>query len=114
MSVSGSCHCGAIQFTLEEAPSQAIECNCSICRRRGSILAAVAPEQFRLTTTREAISAYTFNRHAIRHAFCRTFGCAPFSEGVDLDVQPLVAVNLRCTDVPLEALEVVPFDGASL
>jgi hypothetical protein len=114
MPLTGSCHCGKIAFSLSEAPTEAIECNCSICRRRGSILAAVPPEQFRLDTPREDINVYTFNSHAIRHQVCTTCGCAPFAEGVEVGGQPLVVVNLRCTDVDLASLTVGKFDGASL
>ncbi len=33
----GSCHCGAIRLTLAETPSDAGECNCSLCRRIGGL-----------------------------------------------------------------------------
>ena len=39
MSHQGSCHCGRIAFTLEGEIETAIDCNCSLCRRRGSLLA---------------------------------------------------------------------------
>ena len=71
MPIRGSCHCGRIAFTLDAEPAEAIECNCSICRRRGSVLAAVAPERFHLETSRDDIAVYTFGRHIIRHQFCK-------------------------------------------
>jgi len=115
MIVRGSCHCGRIAFTFDEAPTQAIVCNCSICRRRGSILTAMSPASFHLETPREEITVYTFNNHVIRHQLCATCGCAPFAEGIPgSDGQEAVAVNLRCTEVDLDALELIPFDGASL
>jgi hypothetical protein len=115
MSTRGSCHCGKVAYTLDVTPTAAIECNCSICRRKGLILAAVAPEVFHLETSRDELATYTFNRHAIRHQFCRTCGCAPFSEGTSPDGKELVAVNLRCAeDLDLATLEITPFDGASL
>lgn len=33
----GSCHCGAVQITLVDAFVEVTECNCSICRRLGSL-----------------------------------------------------------------------------
>lgn len=114
MSLTGSCHCGAVAFTVDDTPAQAISCNCSLCRRRGSLLAAVGAEQFNLTTPRETLATYTFHRHAIRHAFCPTCGCAPFSEGAGPGGKAMVMVNLRCTDADLDALEIIPFDGKSL
>jgi hypothetical protein len=98
MTIRGSCHCGKVAYRLDAAPTAAIECNCSICRRKGAILAT-----------------YTFGRHVIRHRFCRTCGCAPFGEGTGPDGQAMVAVNLRCAeDFDLATLEISRFDGARL
>jgi hypothetical protein len=114
MPIHGSCHCGRIAYSVDAEPTEAIECNCSICRRRGSVLAAVVPEQFHLGTSREDIAVYTFNKHVIRHQFCKTCGCAPFAEGTGPDGKPMVMLNLRCTDIDLGAIRITPFDGASL
>ena len=115
MPIRGSCHCGKIAYSLDAEPTEAIECNCSICRRKGAILVAVAPERFQLATPREDLAVYTFGRHRIRHQFCKRCGCAPFAEGVGADGTALVAVNLRCAeDLDLSTIEITPFDGASL
>lgn len=112
MPIRGSCHCGAVAYILDDEPAEAIQCNCSICRRKGYVLAFAARDKFTLETPRDALSAYTFNKHAISHQFCKTCGCAPFAEG-DGPQGPMVAVNLRCADVDLDAVKVTPFDGAS-
>jgi hypothetical protein len=116
MPLRGSCHCGKIAFTLdEEAPAQALSCNCSICRRKGGLLHASVPDKFTLQGSREDIQIYTFNSHKIQHHFCKTCGCAPFASGSDLEGTAMVVVNLRCVDdMDLDALEIVHFDGASL
>jgi hypothetical protein len=110
-----SCHCGTVVCRVATNPTEAIECNCSICRRKGAILAAVASEQFHLATPRDDLAVYTFGRHMIRHQFCKRCGCAPFSEGVGSDDRAMVAVNLRCAeDLDLSTIRITPFDGASL
>ena len=115
MPVSGSCHCGAIAYSLEEdMPGAAMTCNCSICRRKGYVLHFSTPDKFTLKTSREAIEAYTFNSHNIRHQFCKTCGCAPFSEGTGADGKAAVVINLRCADgVEIESLKIQHYDGAS-
>ncbi|HEX5078579.1 MAG TPA: GFA family protein [Geminicoccaceae bacterium] len=115
MPIRGSCHCGRIAYRLDAVPTEAITCNCSICQRKGSVLAAFAPEQFHLETSRDDIAVYTFNRHVIRHQFCKTCGCAPFAEGTAPDGEAMVVLNLRCAeDVDLTKIRITPFDGASL
>jgi hypothetical protein len=115
MPVRGSCHCGKIAYSLDAEPTEAIECNCSICRRRGSVLAAVAPDKFHLETSRDDIAVYTFGKHVIRHQFCKRCGCAPFAEGIGPDGEAMVVVNLRCAEnFDLSTIKITPFDGASL
>jgi hypothetical protein len=114
MPTRGSCHCGRIRYCLDAEPTAAIECNCSICRRKGSLLAAFAPERFHLETSRDDIATYTFGRHIIRHQFCKICGCAPFAEGTGPNGEAMVAINLRCADVDLSTIRITPFDGASL
>ena len=114
MPIRGSCHCGRIAYSLDAEPTEAIECNCSICRCRGSVLAAFTPDKFRLETSRDDIAVYTFNNHVIRHQFCKTCGCAPFAEGTGPDGTAMVAINLRCADVDLSTIRITKFDGASL
>jgi hypothetical protein len=82
MTYNGSCHCGAVAFTVaSEPPKSAISCNCSHCRRKGFLLSFVPAEQFRLDRGEEKLAAYTFNKHQIRHRFCATCGTQPFAEG---------------------------------
>lgn len=116
MSIRGSCHCGKIAYTLDAAPTEAIECNCSICRRRGYLLAFAMPEQFHLdpASSRDDLTSYTFGKHAIHHLFCSTCGCAPFGEGTAPDGKSMVALNLRCAEgLDLSAIAITPVDGAS-
>ena len=112
--IRGSCHCGAVRYTLDAEPTEAMECNCSICRRKGYLLAFASPDRFTLETPREALSVYTWNQHVIRHQFCKTCGCAPFGEGENPN-GPMVAINLRCAEgLDLSRVKINPFDGASL
>ena len=112
----GSCHCGRIAFTIEGEIDQAIDCNCSLCRRRGALLAFFPRAALQLATPEADMATYTFHRHAIRHHFCPTCGIAPFAEAVNPRTgEPMAAVNVRCLpDVDLATLAVVPYDGASL
>ena len=51
MAYSGSCHCGAVAFTVEgDPPAGAMSCNCSHCRRKGFLLTFVPAAQFTLGT----------------------------------------------------------------
>jgi hypothetical protein len=114
MIYKGSCHCGQIAFEVEGELSQVMECNCSICSRKGSLLWFVARDKLRLLAPENQISTYTFNKHVIKHRFCPTCGMHPFGEGADPSGNRMAAVNVRCLEgVDLSSLPVQHFDGRS-
>jgi hypothetical protein len=111
----GSCHCGGIRFEVEGEIGGALECNCSICLRKGSLLWFVPRESLRLLTPEDKAASYTFNKHVIRHRFCPTCGIHPYGEGVDPQGHAMAAVNLRCIEgIDLATIPVQHFDGRSL
>ena len=114
MAYSGSCHCGAVAFTVAgDAPQQAMSCNCSHCRSKGFLLSFVPAEQFTLDRGEDALETYLFNKHKIVHRFCPTCGTEPFAEGEQNGAQ-IRAINLRCVPtIDLDALELQKVDGAS-
>jgi len=115
MSFEGSCHCGAVRFTVDApVPQSAISCNCSHCRRKGFLLTFVPANLFRLVTGEDDLRSYRFNTHRIEHRFCTTCGTQAFACGTGPDGSETRAINLRCVpEVDLDSLRLQPFDGAS-
>ena len=114
MKYKGSCHCGKIAFEAEGQLEQVLECNCTLCRKRGALFWFVSNAQLTLTTPKSDMATYTFNTGKLFHRFCPQCGCAPFSEGADNQGNPMAGINVRCLeDVDLDQLKVVPYDGAS-
>jgi hypothetical protein len=112
MIFKGSCHCGRIAFEVEGEIAQVVECNCSICSRKGSLLWFVPRAQLRLSTPEEAMSTYRFGKQAISHRFCPTCGMHPFAEGADPAGNRIAAVNVRCLDgIDLSAIPVTQVNG---
>jgi len=115
MIYKGSCHCGHIAFEVEGELTQVMDCNCSICSRKGSLLWFVPRQQLRLLTPEENLSTYTFNKHIIKHRFCPKCGIHPFGEAIDPSGNPMAAINVRCLeDIDFSSLPVQHFDGRSL
>ena len=109
---SGSCHCGAVTYTVDAPLDKAIECNCSICSRKGYLLSFVPREQLQVQTGEDAMTTYKFNTHRISHQFCATCGCAPFGLGSAPDGTETAAINLRCIqDLDLASVKITPYDG---
>ncbi|WP_136161952.1 GFA family protein [Sphingomonas flavalba] len=115
MAYQGSCHCGAVTYTVEgDIPDTATSCNCSHCRRKGFLLSFVPFDHFRLDSGEDRLATYHFNKHAIDHRFCTVCGCQSFAVGTGPDGARMAAVNLRCVpEADLDALTIEAVDGAS-
>ena len=116
MIYKGGCHCGRIAFDVEGDLHSVMECNCSICSKRGYLLWFIPRQQLRLSTPETNLSTYTFNTGKIKHRFCSVCGCGPFGEGVDPKTgTSMAAVNVRCLEgVDIAKLKKGFFDGRSL
>ena len=115
MKYNGSCHCGRVAFEVEGEIKGAVSCNCSICQRKGSLLWFAPREKLRLLTPETAASAYTFNKHVIKHRFCPVCGIHPYGEGVDSKGDSIAAINIRCLDgIDLAAIPTRNYDGRAL
>ena len=115
MAHKGSCHCGYIAYEVEGDFDEVMECNCSICTKKGYLLWFVPRQKLRLTTPEGNLGTYTFNKHAIKHYFCPVCGIHPFGEGVAPTGQETAAINVRCLEgVDLPGLKVKHFNGRAL
>ena len=112
---SGGCHCGAVRFEAAIDLGQVVQCNCSICTKRGALWSFVKAPQFKLLKAASALKDYQFASRTLHHMFCPSCGVGAFSRGTAPDGQATVAVNVRCLDdIDLATLTPMPFDGKSL
>lgn len=115
MKYNSSCHCGGIEFEVEGEIESLMDCNCSICRRKGHILWFVPKQAVTFLTDESTMSTYTFNKHHIRHNFCPTCGCSPIGFGSDGEGNEMAAINVRCImDLDLASYSINHYDGLSL
>lgn len=112
---TGSCHCGAVLYTVNGEFTEGMRCNCSHCRRKGFLLAFVPDTDFTLLLGEGAETTYHFNKHHIDHTFCRICGVQSYGHGHDGNGNYMTMINLNCLqNFDLSAIKVNEFDGASL
>ena len=71
-----SCHCGAVELELE-LPDGIVDprrCDCSICRRKGAVVASVPLSGIHVIKGAEYLTLYQFNTHTAKHYFCSRCG----------------------------------------
>jgi len=71
-----SCHCGAVvlELSLPDGIVDPRRCDCSICRRKGAIVASVPLSGIRIIQGHEALKLYQFKTMTAKHYFCSTCG----------------------------------------
>lgn len=71
-----SCHCGAVVLELD-LPNGIVDprrCDCSICRRKGAIVASVPLAGITIIEGEDVLTRYEFNTRTARHYFCSRCG----------------------------------------
>ena len=71
-----SCHCGAVELklTLPNGIEDPRRCDCSMCRRRGAIVASVSLENLEVVRGADVLGLYQFNTMTAKHYFCTKCG----------------------------------------
>jgi hypothetical protein len=71
-----SCHCGSVvlELSLPDGVVNPRRCDCSMCRRRGAIVASVPLSGIRILKGAEHLRLYQFNTFTAKHYFCSNCG----------------------------------------
>ena len=109
----GSCHCGAVVFEvkLPNGLVDARRCNCSMCRRRGAVVASVDLADLTIVQGEQHLTLYQFNTHTAKHFFCSR--CGIYTHHQRRSNPKLFAINIACLEgVDPFVLKSVPtYDG---
>jgi len=71
-----SCHCGTVvlELDLPEGIVNPRRCDCSMCRRKGSIIASVPRSGLTVVQGEASLKVYQFNTKVAKHYFCSNCG----------------------------------------
>jgi hypothetical protein len=72
----GSCHCGAVEFEVElhHGLEKLRRCNCSLCRRKGAVMASVLVGRLKVVKGDDRLTLYQWNTRQAKHYFCSVCG----------------------------------------
>lgn len=109
---NGSCHCGAVRFTVE-LPDElsGTRCNCSICSRKGAVTVYAPLAALTVTQGADHLSCYSFNTGVAKHHFCSKCGIHCFHQTRSFPDK--YGVNVACLEgiSPYDFAEVPVVDG---
>lgn len=110
-----SCHCGAVQLELD-LPDGLLDvrrCDCSMCRRRGAIVASVPLAGITILKGDADLQLYQFNTRTAKHYFCRHCGIYTHHQRRSNPTQ--YGFNVACLEGinPLKIPLVPTYDGVN-
>ena len=109
--IEGTCLCGAVQLAVARRPRQITQCNCSTCRRYGTLWAYYRRKAVTITAPRAGLESYAVRAGSIRFVRCRACGCVICWEVPGKAPDDRMGVNTRLLDhaqmarVPIQVLD---------
>ena len=70
------CHCGAVEVMVQfdNGLENIRRCDCSLCRRKGAVMAMVPITHLKVTKGQDNLTMYQWNTKVAEHYFCKTCG----------------------------------------
>ncbi len=115
MTYKVTCHCGAVELAVDfpDGLTNLKRCNCSICRRKGAIMAYAAGENVTLVKGEDVLSTYSFHTRAAQHHFCSV--CGIYTHHRPRFDPALVGINTGCIEgiTPEDVADYELLDGVN-
>ena len=94
-----TCHCKRveIELNLENGVEELVRCNCSLCKRRGYIMAKIKLENLKIKKGQDQLTVYKFGKkHLAEHFFCKN--CGIYTHHNPRSNPAMTGFNLGCID----------------
>lgn len=96
--LEATCHCGAVRIQIPQRPVEVTNCNCSICRRLGTLWAYYPVGTVKVLGHPEHTEAYVQGDKTLRIVRCKTCGCTTHWEPIGSEPHTKLGVNIRMFD----------------
>ena len=92
------CHCGAIeiQINLRDNIDKLMRCNCSMCKRKGTMVTTINKEDLKIIKGENKIKTYQFNTGVAKHHFCSE--CGIHTHNLRRSNPNTFGINVGCID----------------
>ena len=92
------CHCGAVEaeINIPDGFEKVLKCNCSICKRKGAIMAMTKNENFKINKGEDKLKLYQFHSKVAKHYFCSN--CGIYTHHNTRPNPSMTGFNVGCMD----------------
>jgi len=112
--LAATCHCGAVRIEVPRRPRSLTSCNCSICRRYGTLWAYYKATEVRVIGAPGTVNEYSWGDKSLKFVRCSTCGCITHWKPIRLKEGSRMGVNARNFEPSsLSLVRIRRLDGAS-
>jgi hypothetical protein len=112
--LTATCHCGVVRVEVPRKPRSLTSCNCSICRRYGTLWAYYKASEVGVIGASGATDEYSWGDKSLRFVRCRTCGCITHWEPIRRKEDSRIGVNARNFEPDsVGSIRIRRLDGAS-
>ena len=92
------CHCGVVEAEINAPDNfeKILRCNCSLCKRKGAVMAMVKNEDFKITKGTDKLKLYQFHTKVAKHYFCSN--CGIYTHHYQRRDPKKCGINIGCLD----------------
>ena len=92
------CHCREveIQINLNKNIDKLIRCNCSMCKRKGTMVTTINKKDLKIIKGEDKIKTYQFNTNVAKHHFCSE--CGIHTHNLRRSDPDTFGINVGCID----------------
>tara|TARA_B100000029_G_scaffold484655_1_gene537105 strand:- start:93 stop:458 length:366 start_codon:yes stop_codon:yes gene_type:complete len=111
-----TCHCKAVQIELklDNGLEEILRCNCSLCKKRGAIMAKIKIDNLKIIKGIDKLKLYKFGKNKAEHFFCSI--CGIYTHHKSYTNPENYEFNVACLDNinPFKFNDIPVFDGEKL
>ena len=92
------CHCVVVEaeINMPGKLEKVLRCNCSLCKRKGSVMSMVKNDDFKIIKGEDKLSLYQFHTKVATHYFCSMCGiCTHHHPRIN---PAMTGFNFRCIE----------------
>ena len=109
-----TCHCEKVELEVnipDEGFKKLMRCNCSLCKRKGIIMAPIPKETLKVVKGEDVLKLYQYHTKVAKHYFCSN--CGIYTHHVMRSNPNMYGINVACLEgiKPFELENVVINDG---
>ena len=93
-----TCHCERVEIEVNvpEQFKKIMRCNCSLCKRKGTIMTMVGPNDLKIIKGKDILKFYQYHTKTAKHFFCSV--CGIYTHHNPRSNPAMTGFNLGCLD----------------